>query len=693
MSQVRRPIPSLLNGVSQQPSSLRHPSQCSLQVNGYASLAEGLKKRHPTQHLAKISATAYNDVHTHVINWSTTEQWLIVLVDDDLYAFDFDGNEITVNFPDGKAYLSVTDPVTDFATTAIGDTIYVVNKTVTVAQTAATAPGTLVGQVQDFASLPTSGLTDQDVHEIVGNDTLHASGYYMMWDATAVVWNECAEPGILTTLDPTTMPLELTFSTGTGQFTLQEPTWAARDTGDTTSLPDPYFIGKEIRDAVFYRNRLVVLSGEYTTLSRSGPNYTDFFYQSASTELATDPINLRAANVRVSTLNSAVPFNKQLVTFSDKTQFVLSTAIGQVLQGTTAALDISTSYTANAVATPYAVGNSMYFASEDSLFANLREYSASSINELSNVAEEVTAHVPQLIPSGVYKLAVVEDEDAMLVVTTGDQTRLYLYKYFWLNEEKVQSAWSVWDFDANDTILNIDVIDSSVYLLVQRTDGVHLERIDLTDDPTLSDLGFTCLLDKRVELTASFDSGTGLSTWTMPYDTTTDALELNIVKGGDWSGAEGSTIAVSGQPTATTVTAIGDYSAYACYIGVPYTFQYRFSEQFLRKSEENDSGTPVLQGNLQLLNFHLKFYDTGYLRAVVTPRANANAFTYVYNGMTLGDSELIIGEPRLAEGVFSFPVVANSKNVTIDIFNDKHVPNALVSAEWNGNFTSKSGGG
>ena len=694
MGRERRPIPSLLNGVSQMPSSLRHPSQCQLQVNGYASLAEGLSKRAPTQHVDKITASLWGDASTHIINWSATEQWIVVCIDNDLKVFELDGTEVTVNFPDGKAYLNVTDPVTDFAHTSIGDTVYVMNKTITVAQTVATAGGTLQGQVQDFASLPTSGLANNDVYEIVGDSSLYSEGYFMKWNSSDLVWYECALPGLETTIDPTTMPMALTFSSGTGQFTLAEVAWDIRTAGNTVSLPDPDFIGRPLRDIFFYRNRLGFLSGEYISLSRSGPNYHDFFYQSASTELATDPINLRAANVRVSTLDSAVPFNKQLVCFSPKTQFVLSTAVGQVLRGSSAALDVSTTYSASAVAAPYAVGNSMYFASEDSLFANVREYSASSQNELSNVAEEVTAHVPQLVPAGVYKNVVVEDEDAMFLLTTGNQSRLYLYKYFWLNEEKVQSAWSYWDFDANDTILNIEAIDSSLYLLIERTDGVHLEVIDLTDDPSLSDLGFTCLLDKRFSATGSFNVGTGLTTWTIPYDATTEALSLQIVKGGSWAGAEGSTIAVNSYPTATTVTAVGDYSAYPCYIGIPYTFQYRFSEQFLREDQQNEGGSPILQGNLQLHNFHLRFYDTGYLRAEVTPRVNAaSTFTYVYNGMTLGDAGLIIGSPRIGKGVFSFPVVANSKNVVIDIFNDKHVPCALVSAEWNGTFTSKSGGG
>ncbi len=79
MPQVRRPIPSMLNGISQQPASLRHPSQCAALVNGFPSLATGLEKRAPTQHLAKITSASWGDAYSHVINWNANSQWLIVI--------------------------------------------------------------------------------------------------------------------------------------------------------------------------------------------------------------------------------------------------------------------------------------------------------------------------------------------------------------------------------------------------------------------------------------------------------------------------------------------------------------------------------------------------------------------------------------------------------------------------------------
>ena len=690
MPQVRRPIPSMLNGISQQPASLRHPSQCAALVNGFPSLATGLQKRAPTQHLAKITSAAWGDAYTHVINWSAASQWLIVLIDGDLLAFDFDGNSKTVNFPDGKAYLSVTDPVTDFASVTVGDTVYIANKTVAVAQTATVAGGTFQGKVQNFGALPSSGMVDGDVYQIVGDDSLYSTGYYMKWVNTDLVWQESPKPGDLIELDPTTMPMALTYDSGTGQFTLAEPTWATRGAGDADSLPEPSFIGLKIRDLFFYRNRFGELAGETMTLSRSGPDFEDFFYQSASTELDTDPINLRAANVNVSTLNSAIPFNRQLMAFSDRTQFSLNTAVGQILKGTTAALDVATSYAANAVSKPVTAGASLYFPSEDTLFANIREYITGSENEVTDVAEEVTAHVHQFIPAGVFKMVVAEEEDLMVCLTTGNQQRLYIYKYYWVNGEKLQSSWSYWQFDVNETILNIDVIDSSIYLVILRSDGHYLERIDLTDDPSLSDLGFTCMLDSRVKLSGSYNAGTGITSWTLPYEHA-DTADLTIVKDGAWTGEVGSTIAVSALTGTHVVEAAGDYSAHDVYIGVPYTFLYRFSEQFLRESAENDQGSPILQGNLQLRSFWIRFYDSGYIRAEVTPRDNAETRTYVYNGMSLG-SGLIIGQPRFGKGTLRVPALAQSKNLQLDLINDEHVPSALVSAEWNGTFNTKGGG-
>ncbi len=44
-------VPSLINGVSQQPPSLRLPSQVGEQINAHSSEVDGLRKRPPLEFL------------------------------------------------------------------------------------------------------------------------------------------------------------------------------------------------------------------------------------------------------------------------------------------------------------------------------------------------------------------------------------------------------------------------------------------------------------------------------------------------------------------------------------------------------------------------------------------------------------------------------------------------------------------
>ena len=57
MPLINHSIPNLINGVSQQSESLRLGSQAESQVNGLASVVEGLKKRTPTEFVKRISTS------------------------------------------------------------------------------------------------------------------------------------------------------------------------------------------------------------------------------------------------------------------------------------------------------------------------------------------------------------------------------------------------------------------------------------------------------------------------------------------------------------------------------------------------------------------------------------------------------------------------------------------------------------
>lgn len=130
-------IPSLLNGISQQPSSQRFPTQAEAQVNAYSSVVEGLSKRPNADFIADIG-TAYSngEEHTHPINRDAVERYMVVVSSTDIKVYGLDGSVKTVNKPDGVGYLAPASGFTfpnSIRCVTIGDYTFVVNRTRAVA--------------------------------------------------------------------------------------------------------------------------------------------------------------------------------------------------------------------------------------------------------------------------------------------------------------------------------------------------------------------------------------------------------------------------------------------------------------------------------------------------------------------------------------------------------------------------------
>jgi hypothetical protein len=133
MALISSAIPNLVNGVSQQPYTLRLASQAQEQINGLSSVAEGLKKRPPTRHVAKLSDSPMATGFSHVINRDPTEQYVLTITGDGgIQIHDLAGNPRQVNTPNGVDYLKCDDPETELKAVTIADYTFIVNKTVTV---------------------------------------------------------------------------------------------------------------------------------------------------------------------------------------------------------------------------------------------------------------------------------------------------------------------------------------------------------------------------------------------------------------------------------------------------------------------------------------------------------------------------------------------------------------------------------
>ena len=79
MPLINTSVPNLIQGVSQQPDATRFDGQCEEQENALSSVADGLKKRPNTRHVARLLQTAIDeDSFVHFINRSDSEKYVVI---------------------------------------------------------------------------------------------------------------------------------------------------------------------------------------------------------------------------------------------------------------------------------------------------------------------------------------------------------------------------------------------------------------------------------------------------------------------------------------------------------------------------------------------------------------------------------------------------------------------------------------
>lgn len=783
-NRVNQAIPSFINGVSQQPPTVRLATQCELLENGLPTVSDGLRKRPPMRHMAKLWPGRMDDAYTHAINRDEHEQYMVFISGGDLKVIDLldNGREIPVTFPDGKQYLQAALPRDSFSSVTVADFTFIVNKNVTVSLLDTTTPqptpealvyvkhgycsttykvivdGTtashttagadtqpntqdiaaalrtellkqsglsvsitgsvlrirknngadftfsvtdswgeqaLVGikkQVAKFTDLPAKAFDGFKV-KVTGESKGEDDDYYVSYDSENGTrngtWDECRGWGVKSDFDKATLPHVLirgedgnfVFKQANGAAPFETANWASAMVGDDESCPPPAFIGQTISGMVFFRNRLGILAGENIVLSREA-EFFNFWPKTASTAVATDPIDYASSHEKVSILRYAVPFQDALALFADQVQFQLGNGGASSFSPETVRLDISTQFDCSPRCAPVAAGQNIYFVVENKDNSAVMEYFV-TVDGVTLDAAEVTAHVPRYIPHGVFKMIASTNDDYLMLLSTARRNALWLYKYFWIDEDKVQSAWSTWVLPETDVILSIAGIGPDVYLAIQREDGVYLEHCNMQSIQPDDGLDFQIHLDRRVALRGVYDEAANQTVWTLPYSV--EGVDLSVILGGGFPGRAGKEL----KPVTAGHTAVyeGRYDQADCYCGLQYVFRLRFSEQFVRESK--DIGAPVIaEGRIQLLNVTLLHRDSGYFRSEVTAKGR-DTVSKPHLG-TIGDGNFRIGKPVIDSIPHRFTVLARSSQVSIDIVNDRHFPSNLLSAEWTGLYSLDS---
>lgn len=134
-------IPNLVQGISQQAAVLRLSSQAEVQENAFSSLVEGLHKRPPLEHVATMRNSETNSTFVHLINRDVNERYFVFINDNNQIAvYDLAGNEKTVTYPNGTAYLTTTSPNSAFRAVTVADYTFILNTERTVQMSAQNTP-------------------------------------------------------------------------------------------------------------------------------------------------------------------------------------------------------------------------------------------------------------------------------------------------------------------------------------------------------------------------------------------------------------------------------------------------------------------------------------------------------------------------------------------------------------------------
>jgi hypothetical protein len=804
MPLISSSIPNLINGVSQQPAALRLASQAETVVNCLPSPVEGLKKRPPCYHVAKLFAgsAGAGRPFTHIVDRDGVTKYLIIIQDSAIKVFGLDGSVKTVS-NQSSYYLDVTgEPSKTFRVASIADYTFIVNREVgvamasgggnlspnwgtksmvfiktadyattysitvngvTVSDTTASSGGSvpsnvtiatnlaaslnanstfnaafvatqtdyivritkndggaytlsskdtrngamtiaIKGTVDTLSDLPTIAEHGFTV-KILGSKSTGLDDYYVKFETNTGsgfghgIWRETVAPGIPYLINPATMPHVLIDNGGT--FTFTQFTWAGRVAGDTLTAPDPSFIGSKIQNLQLFRNRLAFLADENVILS-AADSYDRFFPETVQTIVDSDPIDISTGGQEINFLVSSLVFANSLLLFSRHSQFRLDTGnVAAALTPKTASIAALTTFEMVDTVDPVAVGRTIFFAIPKGEFSGVREFFLPDSSGPVPISEEVTSPVPRFIPDALASMTATVSEEGLVLLSKDEPRRIYLYKFFFQDDTKLQSSWSYWELEGVKTIVGADILDSDLYLTVEYADGVYLERVALRPETVDAGTSIELLVDRKTteaSCTVALTNAAGLdvqSTITLPYpinNTSSMAVVGRYFAGNTM--LHGQVLMPISQTLAGgtggngTLVVRGNLTAAKFYVGELYDLLYEFSTQYI-KEQPPGGGMAIAAGpKLQLRTWTMIFDKTSSFEIKITPRGR-DTNTYPYNAITPGDASLL-GSLEIKTNRFRVPVMTENLNAVIRLTSSSPLPCRFQSAEWEGWYHTRA---
>jgi hypothetical protein len=535
--------------------------------------------------------------------------------------------------------------------------------------------------VLSFSDLPPNAPEGKIVN-VQGDPAEQGDDYYVIFNDG--LWEECVGYNAGEELKLATMPHSL-IRNADGTWTFEQHDWRGRTAGDADSSQNPSFVGRNINDLFTWVGRFGLLSDENIILSEAN-NYENFYRTTVTQLVDSDPIDVAALSNQVNIMRHATQFNKDLIVTSSKEQFRI--AYDTYLSPKTIKVQFSSGFDVSERIKPTVLGTSLYMV-DDRPFYNYVKINEFYPRENGTIddADDVTAPTPEYIKNNV-QFATGSDRNQIYVVgTEGEPDSLFVYKYFWAGDKKVQNAWSKWSFPSVTRILWAGFSGSYMYMLFQRPDGLFFEKMFLDEDVYTSASDLSMLIDRRYQLDpADISFAAGDTTVTLPYEPVGTVEVMSSDASIDVYSVR-HTATATGNPDEYTV-ANDDLTGEDVVVGIPYNFIFEFSTIY-PKQQRGQGEVALLDGRVQLKYLTISYSNTAYF-GVSLEISNRPTYTFSFTGRITGLESSNIGEIPLDTGSYRLPVLATNRDATITLNNNTPYPCSFGNAEYQAEYQPKA---
>jgi hypothetical protein len=535
--------------------------------------------------------------------------------------------------------------------------------------------------IDSFSNLPPNEKIGRIV-KVKGDVKDNGDDYYVLfnsqnlWEETWG-WNAGSRP--INTTMPHTL---LRNSDGTWVFSPHD--WDARQAGDANSNPNPSFIGAAIHDMFFYGDRLTFLADENTILSETN-SFENFYRTSIAALVDSDPIDLAVLSSTVDVLWHGIPYNDDLLLMSDRTQHRF--AYQNFLGPKNIQIKYTTSFNVSRDIRPVNMGGSIYFVDDKDDYQNAKiwEYFPQA-NQTGDDADDVTGPIPTYIPSGVTCFAASPRTKAAVVLSSTTPTSLYVYRYYWGAQAKVQNAWGTWTFPDVTKIIWCGFNFNYLYMLVQRPSGYYIERIKFEETVSRTDNVNQFMIDRNAAPTAtSYDPATKTTLITLPWANTNGEVEVCSIRQNALIRPEDNYVDLRHTVTVVSPTQVrvdGDLSdANLIRVGIKYTMSYTFSTPYMRQTK--GQGEVVVLDTLRLQLKYLSVYaDTTASYKITVQYPGRPDRTQEFEHFRADDETSKIGGDHVRGWKDRMAIQGHNEDATVILSNDTPFNAQFTAAEW-----------